>query len=461
MTFTGKGILPNRPGKGILPNRLARLAAITVAACFAVIPSAYAIDIERVVSPGGVEAWLVTEPTIPLMSISFAFRGGATQDPEGFPGVADMVSSLLDQGAGDIDAQTFQEQLRDNNVELSFSTGRDAFYGSMRTLTANRDTAFDLLRLALSEPRFDEDAVERVRARMQSRLLRELQDPNAVAGRNWSATIFGDHPYSRPVQGTVESVAAITTAELASFHERNFARDNLFVAVVGDVTADELSVLLDKVFADIPQTSQLRPVPEAQLLARDANVVIEMPIPQTVMRFGREGLKRDDDDFMAALVVNHILGGGSFTSRLFREVREERGLVYSVFSSLQTLDQAGIFLGGLGTRNERAGEALELIRENVERMAAEGPTLEELEKAKLFLTGSYALRFDNSGGIASQLLQIQIENLGIDYVNIRNDLVEALTIEDVQRAAQRLLGDGGLFVTMVGQPVGVEDGSGG
>lgn len=449
------------PGTGIAPNRFARLAAIAVAGCFAAIPSAYAIDIERVVSPGGVEAWLVTEPTIPLLSISFAFAGGAAQDPEGFPGVAEMVSGLLDEGAGDLDSQAFQEKLTDNNVELSFSTGRDAFYGRMRTLTANRDKAFDLLRLAVSEPRFDADAVERIRAQAQSRLLRELQDPNALAGRNWSAAIFGDHPYSRPVQGTVESVAAITEAELRDFRKRNFARDNLFVAVVGDITADELSTLLDRVFSDLPESAELRPVPEAEVLDKDANMVIEMPIPQTVMRFGRSGLKRDDEDFMAALVVNHILGGGSFTSRLFREVREERGLVYSVFSTLQTLDEAGLFLGGLATRNERAGEALALIRENIERMAAQGPTTEELEKAKLFLTGSYALRFDNSGGIASQLLQIQIEDLGIDYVNIRNDLVEALTIEDVRRAAQRLLGDGNLFVTLVGQPVGVEDGSGG
>jgi zinc protease len=449
------------PGTGFLPNRFARLTAIAAAGVFALIPSAYAIDIERVVSPGGVEAWLVTEPAIPLLSISFAFRGGATQDPEGFPGVAEMVSGLLDEGAGDLDSQAFQEQLTDNNVELSFSAARDAFYGSMRTLTANRDTAFDLLRLAISEPRFDEDAVERIRAQMQSRLLRELQDPNAIAGRTWSATIFANHPYSRQVQGTTESVAAITEAELSGFHERTFARDNLFVAVVGDITADDLSALLDRVFADLPETAELRPVPEADLPKTASQVVIEMPIPQTVMRFGRPGLKRDDDDFMAALVVNHILGGGSFTSRLFREVREERGLVYSVFSSLQTLDQAGLFLGGLGTRNERAGEALALIRENVQRMAASGPSAEELENAKRFLTGSYALRFDNSSGIASQLLQIQIEGLGIDYVNIRNDLVEALTLEDVQRAAQRLLGDGGLFVTMVGQPVGVEDGSGG
>lgn len=464
MTFPGAGALPNRFRPSFRPSpfpKLAKLAAVAVAACFAAIPSAHAIDIERVVSPGGIEAWLVTEPAIPLLSMSFAFEGGAAQDPENLPGVAELVSGLLDEGAGELDSQAFQERLRDNNVELSFSASRDAFYGSLRTLTENRDTAFDLLRLALSDPRFDEDALERIRAQAQSRLLRELQDPNAVAGRRWSETVFGDHPYSRPVQGTVESVAAIGEDDLRAYHERNFARENLFVAVVGDIQADELATLLDDVFGGLPETAELEPVPEAQVLAEGAEIVIPMTIPQTVIRFGREGLARDDDDFMAALVVNHILGGGSFTSRLYEEVREERGLVYSVFTALQTLDQAGVLIGGMATRNERAGEALDLVRANVERMAAEGPTAEELESAKRFLTGSYALRFDNSGSIASQLLQIQIEDLGIDYVNIRNDLVEALTMEDVQRAAQRLLGDGSLAVTLVGQPQGIDGVEGG
>lgn len=445
-------------GSGILPNRVARIAAITVAACFAAIPSAYAIDIERVVSPGGVEAWLVAEPTIPLIGISIAFRGGAAQDPEDLPGVADMVSGLLDQGAGDLDSQAFQERLRDANVELSFSTGRDAFYGSMRTLSENLDSGAELLRLAITEPRFDADAVERRRAQGQSRLRRELQDPNAMAGRAWSQTVFGDHPYSRQVQGTLESVAAMSVEDLNAYHEAKFARDNLVVAVVGDIDAAELAPLLDEIFGDLPQSAELRPVPAVDPFAGAPELLIELPIPQTVMRFGRPGLMRDDDDFMAALVVNHILGGGSFTSRLFREVREERGLVYSVFTALQTLDKGGVLIGGLATRNDRAGEALALVRENVARMATEGPTVEELDSAKRFLTGSYALRFDSSSGIASQLVQIQLEDLGIDYVNIRNDLVEAVTIEDAQRAAGRLLGDGELFVTLVGQPVGIDAG---
>jgi zinc protease len=446
-----------------LPSfRPLRSAALTIVSLLAIVPAAKAIDIERVVSPGGIEAWLVTESAIPLITMNVAFRGGAAQDPEDLPGVAEMVSGLLDQGAGEFDAQAFQQRLRDTHVELSFSAARDAFYGQMRTLSENRDEGFDLIRLALTEPRFDEDALELRRGQTEASLRRELQDPNSIAGRSWSEAMFGtEHPYGRPVRGSLESVAAITSADLRAFHRGILARDNLFIAVVGDIDAETLAPLLDKVFGPLPEISDLTPVPEPEIGVRDGQVLIDMEIPQTVMQFGRPGLKRDDDDFMAAFVVNHILGGGSFSSRLYREVRELRGLAYSVYTFLYTLENTGLFAGGVATRNDRAGESLAIIREEIRRMASEGPREEELNDAKRYLTGAYALRFETSGSIARQLVQIQLDELGIDYVNIRNDLIDALTIDDVRRAAQRLLDDGTLLVTLVGQPEGLDDADGG
>lgn len=432
-----------------------RLVAAAGFVLLAAIPSAKAIDIERVVSPGGVEAWLVEESAIPMVSVQVGFRGGAAQDPADRPGVAEMVGNLLDQGAGDLDAEAFQQRLADLNVNLSFNATRDAFYAEMRTLSENREEAFELLRLALAEPRFDADAVERVRSRTVASLRRSLQDPNSVAGRHWSEAVFGsDHPYGRPVQGTLDSVAAIESDDLRDFHDRTVARDNMVIAVVGDIDAETLGPLLDSVFGALPDEARLTAVPETALDGRNGELVVEMDIPQTVIQFGRPGLKRDDDDFIAAFVVNHVLGGGSFTSRLYNEVRETRGLAYSVYSYLYTLDGAGMFVGGVATRNDRAAESLAVIREEVRRMASEGPTEEELDRAKRFLIGAYALRFDTSGRIARQLVQIQLEDLGIDYINIRNDLIDALTIDDVRRAAQRLLDDGALFVTLVGQPEG-------
>ncbi len=435
--------------------RAARDAAAAAFALVAVTTFAQAVEIERVVSPGGVEAWLVNEPAVPLVSVAVGFRGGAAQDPEALPGVANMVSMLLDQGAGELDSQAFQTRLRDLNVELNFDAGRDAFEARMRTLSMNLEDGFELLRLALAEPRFDADAVERQRSRVAASLRRSLQDPNSVASREFAVAMFGpDHPYGRPVDGTLDSVADISVDDLRAYHAANLARDNIHIAVVGDIDAETLKPLLDLTFGDLPETADLAPVPDPDIEPRDEELVTVLGIPQTVMRFGRPGLERHDEDFMAAVVANHILGGGSFTSRLFHEVRDQRGLAYGVFSFLQTMDRAGLFVGGVATRNDRAAESLSLIRQEVHRMATEGPTEEELDKAKRYLTGSYALRFESSGQIARQLVHIQLDELGIDYINVRNDLIEAVTVEDARRAAARLLGDGALLVTIVGEPEG-------
>ncbi len=429
--------------------------AIATVASVAVSPAS-AIEIEKVTSPGGIEAWLVSEAAVPLVSMQFAFDGGAAQDPAEKPGVANLVSVLLDEGAGDIDSAAFQEKLETLAIEMSFDAGRDTFYGNMQTLTENLDEAAGLLRLAITEPRFDAAAIERMRVQTESGLRRELTDPDAVAGRLWSHTVFGDHPYGRPVKGTLETVAAIGAEDLRAYHARVFARDTLKIAVVGDITADRLAPLLDEVFGDLSEKSDLTPIAEAALPDGGVQKVVEMEIPQTVIQFGRPGLKRDDPDFVPAYVVNHILGGGSFSSRLYQEVREKRGLSYSVYSFLYPLDRAGLIAGGAATRNDRAAESLALIDAEILRMAEQGPTEEELDKAKRYLKGSYPLRFDTSTKIARQLVEIQRDDLGIDYINTRNDLIDAVTIEDARRVAQRLYGDGSLYVTMVGRPDGVE-----
>ncbi|MEJ8571781.1 pitrilysin family protein [Microbaculum marinum] len=416
---------------------------------------ARAIEIEQVVSPGGIEAWLVSESAVPLISMQFAFDGGAAQDPAGKPGVANLMSVLLDEGAGDIKSAEFQEKLETLAIEMSFDAGRDSFYGEMQTLTENLDEASELLRLAITEPRFDDDAIGRMRAQTASGLRRALQDPDSVAGRLWSETVFGDHPYGRPVKGTLETLGEIDAEALRDYHRRVFARDTLTIAVVGDITAERLGPLLDEIFGGLPENADLSPIPQPNLPEGDVQEVVEMEIPQTIIQFGRPGLLRDDPDFIPAYVVNHILGGGSFSSRLYQEIREKRGLSYSVYSYLYPLDRVGVIAGGAATRNDRAAESLALIDAEIRRMADEGPTEEELAKAKRYLKGSYPLRFDTSTKIARQLVEIQRDDLGIDYINERNGLIEGVTIEDARRVAKRLYGDGSLYVTMVGKPDGL------
>ncbi|MBU2532930.1 MAG: insulinase family protein [Alphaproteobacteria bacterium] len=412
------------------------------------------MDIQHVTSPGGITAWLVEEHSVPLIAMRFAFEGGSAQDLEGKEGVANLLTTMLDEGAGDLDASAFQDRMEDIAMRLNFSDGRDSFYGNFQTLTENRDAATDLLRLALTEPRFDDAAVDRMRKQLISSLSFAEKNPNQVASKLWAAIAFPNHPYGRAAKGTPETVASITPDDLRTYHKRVFAKSNLKVAVVGDITAAELGGLLDKVFGGLSEKPKLTEVAVTRPAAGTTKVV-DLPVPQSVAVFGFEGLARKDPDFIPAYVLNHILGGGGFSSKLMEEVREKRGLAYSVYSYLQPYDRAAIFAGSVATQNEKLGESLDVIRAEIAQMATEGPSAEDLESAKSYLTGSYALRFDTSDKIASQLLAIQKENLGIDYVNTRNDKILEVTLDDIKRVAKRLLKPDDMIVAVAGQPQGV------
>lgn len=412
------------------------------------VPASQAMEIQRVVSPLGVEAWLVEDYAVPIIAVNFAFSGGSAQDPMDKPGIANMLSGLLDEGAGDMDSKAFQAKLDDLSIGLSFDAGRDEFFGTLKTLEENKDTAFDLLALAVQKPRFDAEPLERVRSQITTGIKEAKKQPESVAGDVMRSTAYPGHPYGQPAEGTVESVAAISADDLRTFHKRNFARENLKVVVVGAIDAKGVTAMLDKVFAPLPAKADL--VAIADVVPKGGTVEIDMPNPQTVIRFGGPGPQRHDPDFMAYFVANHILGGGTFSSRLYEEVRERRGLAYSVGTMLLPSRNSAVMAGSTATRADRADETVELIKSEMARLAKDGPTEEELAKAKSFLTGSYALRFDSSSKIARQLLGIALEDLGLDYVEKRNSLIEAVTLEDVKRASQKLFATGTDLVVRVG-----------
>ncbi len=428
-----------------------RVFLLAAASLALALPAQAAAKIERVVSPGGIEAWLVSDSSVPLIAINFAFRGGTNQDPAEKPGAAYMAAAMMDEGAGDLDAKAFQGRLERNAVEMSFSAQRDQMRGSLKVLRDRKDEGFDLLRLALTSPRFDQDAMERVRAQMLSALRRETTNPSDIGSRLWWRTAFPEHPYGRPTNGTLESVPLLTRDDLRDYTRRVFARDRLKIAVVGDIDAKTLGPVLDRIFGALPTKAELQPVPSAKMDAVGKRLFVPLDVPQAVVNFGGIGIPRKDPDFIPAYIVNHILGGGSFSSRLYREVREKRGLAYSVYSYLLPLDVTALFMGGTQTRADKADETVGLIESEIRRLAESGPSDEELEKSKSYLKGSYALNFDTSTKIASLLVQIQLDDLGIDYIDRRNGLIEAVTLADVKRVAKRLL-DGGILVTVVGRP---------
>jgi len=417
--------------------------------------AATALEVQRVISPGGVEAWLIEDHTNPVIAMRFAFRGGANLDPAGKEGLADMVSALLDEGAGPLDSQAFQQRLEDLAITLRYDAGRDTFGGRLRTLTRDRKVAFDLLALSLTKARFDAEPVERIRSQIQANLRRAGEDPDVIARNKLFASLFPDHPYGRPVAGRKESIAAITADDLRGFVTRRLVRDALAIGVVGDISPADLASVLDDVFAPLPARGTDWRVAETRVAGSGTVEVIEKSTPQSAIAFGQKGLTRDDADYYAAYVLNHILGGGGFTSRLYNEVREKRGLAYSVYSALYPMDFAGLIFGGSGTRNDRAGKTVEIVRAEWKRMATEGPSSAELTDARQFLTGSFALRFSSSARIASVLVAMQLDDLGIDYLDRRNSFIDAVTLDDVRRIARDLLDPDTLTFVVVGKPEGI------
>jgi zinc protease len=417
-----------------LTRRLGLAAAFSLLLPLA---AANATNIQRVVSPGGIEAWLVQDATVPIIAMEYAFAGGSTQDPADKPGVANLVAGLLDEGAGELDAKAFRERLERRAIELSFNDSREYLRGSLRMLKEHRDEAFDLLRLALTVPRFDAEPLERGSAQAMATLRRQSTSPNDIASRRFFEAAFGTHPYAWPPSGTMESVPKISADDLRSYAKAVLARDTVKIAVVGDIEPATLGAALDRVFGGLPAKTDLRPIAPVEMQVPPARVNVTLDVPQTVVLFGAPGIKRSDPDFMTAFVLNHVLAGG-MTSRLYREVREKRGLVYSISEQLVWFRETAFVMGSTATRADRANETIETTEKEIHRIATEGPTQTELDQAKSYLKGSQMLSLDTSSKIAGALLQYQIDNLGIDYIDRRNSLIDAVTLNDAKRVAKRL-----------------------
>jgi zinc protease len=414
-----------------------------------------AVAVERVVSKGGIEAWFVRDTSVPLISVDFSFRGGAAFDPQDKTGLANLTASLLNEGAGELDSQAFQERLQNLSIQLNFDADYDSFGGSLKTLNRNRDEAIRLLRLALTKPRFDAPDVERMTGEIVASIKQRSSRPGYLAQRVWQQAIFPNHPYGRPVTGSETSLRAITQADLKGFVKSHLGKDRLLVGVAGDITKDELGALLDAAFGDLPAKAAAGNIPEAEPVALGYTFLLSRQVPQSVAVFGLPGLRRSDPDFYAAFVMNHILGGGSFSSWLYEEVREKRGLAYSIYSYLQARRGASFWMGSVATANAGMAKSVDLIRSQVQKMHDEGVSDEQLENAKLYLNGSFPLRFTSTDRVASILVHIQFYNLGIDYLDRRAGLIDSVTKADIARVAKRFLDPKKLTFAVVGQPDGL------
>jgi zinc protease len=418
------------------------------------LPAAAEIKIEEVTSPGGIKAWLVEEHGIPFTALEIRFLGGTSVDRPGKRGEVNLMTALIEEGAGDLDSQGFAAARDALAAQLSFRSDQDGVGVSARFLTENRDQVVDLLHLALTKPRFDQDAVDRVRGQVLAGLASDAKDPDAIAGKILRERAYGAHPYGTVGDGTEESVAALTREDMQAAFAGALARDRIYVAAAGDITAAELGVLLDRLLGDLPATGAPLPV-RVDVVAKAGVAVQGFPGPQSTISFFQGGMRFDDPDYFAATILNEILGGNGFGSRLMEEVREKRGLSYGIGTGLASYDQAEMLSGGLATANDKVGEAIEVIRGVWADVAQNGVTQKELDDTKTYMTGAYPLRFDGNGTIASILVGMQIMGLATDYPATRNARVEAVTLEDVKRVAARLLTPESLYFVVVGEAVGV------
>lgn len=437
-----------KPMETYVPFRYALTFFVALVAWVTVSAQAFAIDIREVTTPSGIKAWLVEDYTVPIVSISMEFGGGAAGDPEGMEGLSSVLAAMMDEGAGDLDTAALKAEIEQRGFELGFRSGRDDFSGGIRMLASDTERGFELLEMMLSKPRFEAASLERVRASYIAAAKREDKDPDAILGNRFRSVLFGDHPYGRPTRGTPESLEKITREHLITHHRRMLAKDNVHIGVVGAISSEELVTALEKVFADLPAQSDLPDIADIKPDFGEREHV-QFNSPQTLVSFALPGLKREDPDFFAAHIMTHILGGGSFSSWLYDEVREKRGLVYGIGASLRTLDSTAYIGGGFATRPDQAAEALEITLAQIKRMATNGPTQAELDAAKKFVYGTYAINnLDTSRKIADVLVGLQAGNLGIDYIDRRGATIDAVTLEDVRRVATRLLSQKPTILTL-------------
>ncbi|MEP2943749.1 MAG: pitrilysin family protein [Hyphomicrobiales bacterium] len=421
---------------------MSRIVTFVFAVLFVFVPlSAQAIDIKEIETDLGLKVLLVEDHTLPIITMSFAFRGGATQDEPEKSGALNLMSALLDEGAGPYDAEAFQNRLEDLATSISFNAGRDYLFGSMRTLSPHVGDAFEMLRLAIYEPHFNEKPLNRIRDQLLAGIRSEKNNPNALASKAMRELIYPvGHAYRRTVRGTETSVSSLNADDLRAIKKRVMGRDNLIISFVGDISPADLKKRLDVLFGDLPATADLRKMDVVEPMLGETTA-IDIERPQTRFSFVGKGVARHDPDYIPAYLVNQILGGSGLTSRLSNEVREKRGLAYGISTGLSNSVLSSLFTGSVATRTDFADETFKVLKKELKRMADEGPTEEELALAKSYTIGVYALNFDGSSDIANTLTSLQIQNLPADYIKTRAKRINSVTLEQAKSAAKRLLGD--------------------
>ncbi len=367
-------------------------------------------------------------------------------------GLAQLLSNTLDEGAGDVTAKDYQAALRDHAIDLSFRSSRDNFSGNLRTLVRHKAEAFKLMKLAVTAPRFDAEAVERMRGANLSRIKSYLGEAEWIASRLLYDRIYAGHPYALNSGGTLATMQALSADDLRAEWKRIATRDKLVVGITGDLTKDEAVKIIDETFGALPAKTSVLPLQKSVMPKAGKPVFYAKDMPQTILSMAWDGIGVHDADYYAAVVMDYIFGGGGFSSRLMAEIREKRGFAYSIHSSLIPMQHSAVFVGKLATRNEKAQETISVLKQTLKNFSENGVSETELEGAKRFIVGSFAVNMDSNSSIVNFLTVMQLYNLGIDYMDKRNNLINSVSVKQVGEMAKRLVQLDKLQIVMIGNP---------
>lgn len=411
--------------------------------------------IQQFVTPGGISVWLVEEPSIPILSLRMAWQVGTTSDPDDQIGLTNAMVYQMNEGAGDLDSQAFFKRMEELNMSFGCSAGREATFCNASMLTENADEAFELITLAYAEPRFDEGPWERFVREQEVSLKTRETNPRYLAGEALEEVLWPDHPFARDF--TAESLEALSAEAAKAHKDKIMSRSGMLVTAVGAISPQDLAPLIDAAAAGLPETGVEVEIPQVTLAEPVSDpITVSLEQPQSLVTFTGPAMRQDDQDFYTAVVLNYTFGGGGFESRLMEDLRVARGLTYGIYSRVSSGEYAQTWGGSGSTNNDSVVEFIEGIKENMTLMVAEGMTEKELADAKSYLIGSYPLGFDSNAKIAGNMMGLRLDDLPVDFWDKRNAMVEAVTLEDVNRVAREYLKPENFTFIAVGQPQGLD-----
>ncbi|MHB8728470.1 MAG: M16 family metallopeptidase [Sulfuricaulis sp.] len=400
----------------------------------------------------GARVYFVETHELPMLQIRAVFDAGSSRDPAGKAGLASLTAAMLDEGAGKFTADDIASQFEGQGAEFGADVDRDMATVSLRSLsdTSLLDPALDLFATVLSVPSFPPASLERLRAQALVSLQKDAESPGAVGEKAFFRALYGAHPYAHDARGDQASLKAIAREDLAAFHRQYYVGANAWLVIVGDVSVQQARDIAQHVVGRLPAGRAVVPLSPVRELRAPVEKKISFPATQTHIYLGQPGMRRGDPDYFPLYVGNYILGGGGLVSRLAVEVREKRGLSYSVYSYFMPLRLPGPFLVGLQTKNDQSQKALKIARQVLADFVAKGPTDEELDAAKKHITGGFPLRMDSNGKIADYLAVIGFYGLPLTYLDDFIPQVEAVTADQVRQAFRRRVHPDKMVTVVVG-----------